>query len=137
MAAVTEVNVRPALWKPEDVQIGKAAADLDVGDPVVIDSDAVADPRYPCTYEAAASQSFVHGVVIKAGKAGGPVEVLLTGELDGYAGLTPGAPLSVVDGAIDDTAPAVEYTDSGTDTVTVNPTPQLYAISATRIRVRI
>ena len=137
MAAVTKVNVRPALWKPEDVQIGKAAADLNVGDPVVIDSDATVDPRYPCTFEAAASQNFIHGVVLKPGIAGQKVEVLLIGELDGYSGLTPGAPLSVVDGKIDDTAPSVEYTDSGDDTVDVTPMIQLYAISATRIRVRI
>jgi hypothetical protein len=123
LAAVDIGTIRPV--RVVDADIGKAAEDLIVGQPVVIDPAADEDPRYPCTYEAATAEALIHGVCLKPAVAGGPVEVCLIGEFDGYVDLTGGDPLSVAAGVIDDTAPAAGLQI------------QLYASSSTRIRVRI
>lgn len=123
MAAVTVVELHPV--EVLQAKKGKAAADFVVGKPVVIDGAATVDPRYPCTYKAATAEEFIDGIVLKPAKAGQIVEVLTLGEIDGYSGLTGGARLTVVAGAIDTTAPAA------------HAYPQLRAINATRIEVRI
>lgn len=122
MAAITEGNVRPVLV--ESAKRGKASADMARGQAVVIDAAAAADPRYDANYKAAIAEPFIHGVTLKACKAGGLVEIMILGEFDGYTGLTPGAPLSVAAGKIDATAPT-----AGRE--------QIYALSATRIAVRL
>lgn len=123
MAAVTAPNVHPVLV--ESAKIGKAAADLLRGKPVVIDSAATVDPRYPTTYKAADDETRVHGFVLYDAKAGNEVEVMCFGEFEGFTGMTPGAELTVVNGAIDATAPAEGIPS------------QLTAISATRLWVHV
>lgn len=106
MAAVTKVAVEVILAPADFNKIGKAAAALNRGDPVVIDSAAAVDPRYHTTYKKAASETFVDGVVLKPCQAGKEVEIGTYCELDGYSGLTQGARLTVISGNIDTTAPA-------------------------------
>lgn len=106
MAAVTKGTLRPLRADPINNRIGKASAILAVGDPVVIDAAAAADPEFQCSYKKAASETFVHGWVLKPAVAGGKVEINTDGEITGYSGLTPGAALTVASGNIDTTAPA-------------------------------
>jgi hypothetical protein len=123
MAAVTKVELHPA--EVVRAKIGKAAATLVVGDPVVIDAAAAVDVRYPCTYKKAVAEEYIDGIVLKNAVAGGPVEVMIEGEMEGYSGLTPAAKFTVAAGAIDTTARAAGVY------------PQLRAVNATRIDVRI
>ncbi len=106
MAAVTKGTLRPLRADPINNRIGKASAALAVGDPVVIDSAAAADPEFQTSYKKAASETFVDGWVLKPAVAGGKVEITTLGEITGYSGLTPGARYTVATGAIDSTAPA-------------------------------
>lgn len=121
MAAVTQVNVRPV--QVIEAKIGKAAAAFTRGKPVVIDSAAAVDPRYPCTYKAATAEVSFDGIVLRDCLAGREVEVLTRGELEGFSGLTPGQTLTVLAGVIDNTAAG-----SGLE--------RLKAISATRVWVK-
>jgi len=126
MAAVTKVD--PTFVSPVGYEVvlrGRATVDLEKGDPVVIDKAAADDPRWDTTFKKATAETFIHGVVIKKARANGTVEVLAHGEIDGFAGLPKGDPLSVVGGNIDTTAPAAGVH------------PQLVAINASRILVRI
>ncbi len=123
MAAVTKVQVLPV--EVVRAKIGKAAAALVVGDPVVIDEAAAADFRYTCKYKKAVAEQYIDGVVLKVAVAGGPVEVMIEGEFEGYSGMTPGAKLTVAAGSVDSVAPGAGVY------------PQLRAVNATRLDVRI
>lgn len=127
MAAITVVDPVPVLVDPYSVKLGKASANIAKGRPVVLDSAAAADPRYPGgSYKAAVAETTVHGITLKAAVAGQEIEVLAgQGEFEGFSGLTPGAGLTVAAGVLDSTAPA-----AGVDA-------QFIALTATRIWVRI
>lgn len=104
MAAITKVA--PKLVSPvgyENVFYAYASEALEAGDLAIITS-ATAPGGFDCVVEEA-DAAVAHGVVLKDVGAGGRAEIAWRGEMDGFSGLTPGAPLSVASGAIDDTAP--------------------------------
>lgn len=123
MAAITRSNPLYVSPPAEGAWImrGQASVDLAVSDPVVIDAAANPDARYDTAYKKATAEAYVDGIALFPVKAGGMVEVMVSGEMDGFSGLTPGAPLSVAAGVIDTTAPGAGIA------------PQLRAISKTRI----
>jgi hypothetical protein len=123
MAAVTKGTLSVA--RRNLAKKGKASAALLRGDPVVLDSAAAVDSRFDANYKKATAETTIHGIALKDAAAGGLVEVLTEGEMEGYSGLTVGAPLSVAAGAIDAVAP------SGTNPI------QLIALTATRIWVKV
>lgn len=123
MAAITKVD--PILVSPvgyESAQHGYAGDDFAAGDLVII-SGTPPDARWDVNYEPA-SAATADGIVLKACGEGGTVEVAYAGEMDGFSGLTPGAPLTVASGVIDNTAPA------GAASYTIR------AVTPTRIRFR-
>lgn len=70
-------------------------------------------------------------IVLKDAQAGGVVDLGSHGEMDGFSGLTAGAPLypsGTTAGAIDTSAPTAFAT-----TPAVTATPRIWAISTTRI----
>lgn len=123
MAAITKANplyVGPpaeGAW----IQRGQASVVLAAGDPVVIDGAANPDARYDTAYKKATAEAFVDGVALFPAAVGGTIEVMVTGEMDGFSGLTPGAAYTIVAGAIDTTAPAAGIA------------PQIKAVNKTRI----
>lgn len=124
MAAVTRVNV--AFVSPpgmEGIDRGFATEDIVRGDPVVI-SGAAPSRLFDCAVSKATGAE-AHGIAIKDKQTGGLCEFAFFGEIDGFAGLTPGAALTIAAGDVDDTAPAV-----GTST-------QIRAVNASRIRVNL
>lgn len=128
MAAITAVD--PILVSPvgyESAQHGYAGDDFEAGDLVII-SGSAPDARWDCNYEPA-SGATAHGIVLRDCAEGGTVDVAYEGEMDGFSGLTAGAPLSVVSGAIDSAAPTQADTDPAI-------TYTIRAVSATRIRFR-
>lgn len=123
MAAITVGTI--SLCSPvgyENVQFGYAGDDFDAGDLVII-SGTPPDARWDCAFEAA-DAAIAHGIVLKDVTEGGTAEVAFRGEIDGYSGLTPGAPLTVASGVIDNTAPANTQVGAAV----------IRAVSATRIR---
>lgn len=125
MAAVTKVAVAFVSPVGEYMsQRGYANENLEAGDPVVVDG-ASPSTKWDIAYSKADAEEFCDGVVYRDVLAGGTVEVVEQGEMDGYSGLTPGAAYTVVGGAIDTTAPAAGIR------------PQFRALNATRIRVSI
>lgn len=124
MAAIT--IVAPKLASPvgyENVFFAYASEDLDAGDLVVINTDAVPSSAFDCVVEVAAA-AIAHGIVLKDCAAGGQAEVCYRGEMDGYSGLTAGAALTVASGVIDNTAPANTQVGAAV----------IRAVNATRIR---
>lgn len=120
MAAIQKVApifVSPAGY--EVIDRGFARDTIAAGDPVVIDSVPYKDRTYDCAVLKATGTE-AHGIALKNVNAGGTCEFAIHAEMDGFTGLTPGAPLSIVGGAIDDTAPTGAV--------------QIRAVNATRIR---
>ena len=104
MAAITKVE--PILVSPvgyENVFYAYASEALERGDLVVITSATPPGGFENVVEEADAAVA--HGIVLKDCGLGGKAEIAWRGEMDGYSGLTPGAPLSVASGVIDDAAP--------------------------------
>lgn len=121
MAAIT--SNAPVLASPagyENVDFGYASEAIAAGDLVVITNAAAPSSRWDKVY-AKATGTTAHGIAIKAVGAGGTCEVAYRGEIDGFSGLTPGAPLSIVDGELDTTA----------------PTGQVFARAVTPTRIRV
>lgn len=113
MAAITAVG--PVLCSPtgyENVQHGYASANFNAG-ALVIMSGTPPSSRWDVSF-AAATAAVAHGVVLKKVTAGGTAEVAWRGEMDGFSGLTPGAPLSVATGVLDDTAPTAAQVGTST-----------------------
>lgn len=109
MAAVQkDPDFNPRLISPVGYQVadrGYAMDDFERGDPVIISATEAPSTEYDFAVERATGTDF-HGIALKDCLEGGLVEFAKVGELSGYIGLTPGAPLTVVGGNIDDTAPA-------------------------------
>lgn len=79
---------------------------LAMGEPVVISATPSPDSRWRYAVDQAVAQVDVFGIVLNESvPAGGTVDVLQEGELEGFEGLTPGTYLTVVGGQLDDTAP--------------------------------
>lgn len=86
-----------------------AGSDIESGDPIVISADAPPSLVYEYAVEKATG-SECHGFALVTVGETGLAEYTTQNEMDGYTGLTPGAPLYVVDGELDDAEPA----DGGT-----------------------
>lgn len=103
MAAITKVDPAPLSVGNEFNDAGYAAVAFTAGDPVIITGAAPPSRKWDATIGAATTEA--HGVALKDCAVGGTVEYGIVGEMDGFSGLTPGAPLTVVGGSIDTTAP--------------------------------
>jgi hypothetical protein len=105
MAAVQ--RDRPRLISPPGYEVadkGFALDDFLAGDPVII-SPIVAPSRQYDFSVARSTGAEAHGFALKDCKAGGTVEFARQAEISGFIGLVPGAPLSIVAGNLDTTAP--------------------------------
>lgn len=85
-----------------------AATDIESGDPIVIVDESPPSAVYEYAVAKADGEE-AHGFALVTVKQGGLAEYATQNEFDGYTGLTPGAPLYIVDGELDDTEP----TDGG------------------------
>lgn len=120
MAAIQKID--PIWVAPPGMEVidsGYAVEAINAGDPIVIDSAPIVDRRFTCAVKKATGTE-AHGICLKTVGAGGHAEFACQGEMDGYVGLTPGAALSIVGGAIDTTAPSGNA--------------QIRAVNPTRIR---
>lgn len=108
MAAITYVN--PSLVTPTGearIRRGEAAVDIKKGQAVALNG-APSSPRFEARYGLAATEATAIGIALKDVTAGNVVDVVVDGEVGGFAGLTAGAPLSVLNGVLNNTAPAGE-----------------------------
>lgn len=136
MAAVTRVDV--AFVSPpgmEGIDRGFATEAIVRGDPVVI-SGAAPSRLYDCSVSKATGNE-AHGIAIKDKQTGGLCEFAFFGEIDGFSGLTPGAPLSVVAGNLDTDPPVITGTTATGGASSHQPYAQLRAVNASRIRVNL
>lgn len=127
MAAVAKGKVRsvsPTGYEVNDK--GQAKVAIAVGDLIVIAPDPA--PRgFEMVFDKAPVTGITeaHAIALTPAEAGQLVNVAIQGEVDGFTGLTPGAPLypsTVTAGGIDTTAIA-------------GATVRIRAITATRLRV--
>lgn len=119
MAAVTRVDcilVSPPGEFGGDK--GYCTAAVEAGQPVII-AGTTPPNRLWSHSVSPASGTTANGIALKDCGAGGTVEYAFYGEMDGYSGLTPGAPLTIVGGLVDTTAPAAGVRR---DIVAVTPT---------------
>lgn len=105
MAAIqVAANGRVAPVAPPGMEVtdrGYAEEDLKAGDLIVISSDA--PPSVVDEFAVKkADGTEAHGICLVDCNQGGLAEFSTQNELDGYTGLTPGAGLTVIDGALDD-----------------------------------
>lgn len=120
MAAIQKVD--PIFVAPPGMEVidsGLALEAMEAGDPIIIDSAPNTNRLYTATVKKATGTE-AHGICLKTVGKGGHAEYACQGEMDGFAGLTPGSALSIASGAIDTTAP------SGT--------PQIRVVNPSRIR---
>ncbi len=106
MAAITSVN--PSLVTPVGearIRRGYATVAIGKGQGVAI-SGAPPSARYESAVGLAANVGVLIGIALKDAAVGSVCEFVVDGEVGGYAGLTPGARLTVVNGVIDNGAPA-------------------------------
>lgn len=124
MAAVTRLKRIQAVIPPgmEVNDRAEAEEDLVSGDLIIISPDPPSSAVYEHAVRKATGTEF-HGVALVKVNAGGLAEYTTCNELDGYTGLTPGQPLSVVGGEFDTTAPTGAV--------------RARAITTTRIRVNL
>ena len=106
MAVIT--TVAPSLVSPVGearIRRGEATEDIDAGQAVAIDG-APTNARYETALGLASSAADAVGLALKSVRQGEVVDVLIDGEMGGFADLTPGDLLSVTSGDLNDTAPA-------------------------------
>lgn len=106
MAAIT--SVRPSLVTPVGearIRRGEATEDISAGQAVALDG-APSSSRFESAVGLATDETTAIGIALKDVAEGGVCEVVIDGEVGGYADLTPGDVLSVVTGVLNDTAPA-------------------------------
>lgn len=104
MAAIT--RVRPSLVTPAGearIRRGEAAVDILKGQAVGL-VGAASSGMFESRVGLAANEGAAIGIALKDAYAGEVAEFVIDGEVGGYAGLTPGAKLSVINGNIDSTA---------------------------------
>jgi hypothetical protein len=122
MAAITRVaplHVSPPAY--EVIDRGRATEAIAVSDQIVIAGNSGSEQRVS---KCAAGAIECHGIALNSATAEGLVEYGVQGEMDGFSGLTPGAPLypsASTAGVIDTTA-------------TATPIARVRAILPTRIR---
>lgn len=106
MAAIT--YVAPSLSSPvgeNAIRRGEATVDIGKGQSVALNG-APSSARFEAAYGLAATETTAIGIALKDATIGNTVEVLISGLVGGYAGLTAGSQLSTVAGVLNDTAPA-------------------------------
>jgi hypothetical protein len=83
----------------------RAMENLVMGDPVVVSPTASTDTRFDFQV-VKATAGYVDGIVLdRRADANDAVDFCVSGEIEGFVGLTPGSFLSVAAGALDNTAP--------------------------------
>lgn len=123
MAAVTLVKAEyetPVGYEVNDS--GKYSEDVTAGTQLVINGESAGRKTWG---KCPTTETEAHGIAIKDGKSGGVAEVMVVGEMGGFSGLTPGAPLypsASVAGGTDTTKPT-------------NAVARIRATGANRIRV--
>ena len=135
MAAVTRVlhytrPVSPPGYEVNDK--GQAAVDLVAGDLLIITNATPGNGFERVWDKALVSTDNAHGIALMDAKVGAITSVGIQGEMDGFSGMTPGAPLypsTSVAGGLDTTAP-----DYAATTPAVPSIPNVRAITVTRIR---
>jgi hypothetical protein len=133
MAAVTRVKARPV--SPPGYEVndkGQAAAAIVAGDLLIITNATPGNGFERVWDKATTTTDNAHGIALMDAKAGAIVSVGIQGEMDGFSGLTPGAPLypsTAVAGGLDTTAP-----DFVATTPAVPAIPNVRAVTASRIR---
>jgi hypothetical protein len=114
MAAVTIGSLRPSLVAGYEVNDrGQAATAIVRGDLLIITATAPGPGFTKVWAKATAGVLEAHGIALKSAAAGRIVDVGIQGEMEGYTGLTPGAPLypsASVAGGLDTTATATPIT---------------------------
>lgn len=133
MAAVTRVKARPCT--PVGYEVVEKSATLTeavvAGDLLTLGASGWS--------KAATSTVNAHGIALQDGYAGQKdASVGIQGEMDGFSGMTPGAPLypsGTTAGGIDTTAPT-SYSAATTPAVAVPAAPDIRAVTASRIRYR-
>lgn len=106
MAAIT--YVAPSLVSPvgeNAIRRGQATEDISAGEAVAYDG-APTSARFETAFGLAADETTAIGIALTDATSGNQVDVLFAGFVGGFSGLTAGAPLSVVNGVLNDTAPA-------------------------------
>lgn len=106
MAAIT--SNFPSLATPTGearIRRGQAGVAIARGEAVAI-SGTPTSKMWETRYILAPTEATAVGIALNDAAAGAQVNVLIDGEIGGFADLTPGAQLSVVAGVLDDTAPA-------------------------------
>ena len=98
MAAIT--SVAPSLASPAgeaQIRRGEAGAAVAAGQAVAL-SGTPSSARFEARYILATSETTAIGIALKDAAAGEVVDVLISGLMGGYTGLTAGAQLSAVNG---------------------------------------
>src|SRR5437868_111246 len=133
MAAVTVGTLHPV--SPPGYEVndkGQAKVAITKGQLLIITNDTPNAGFEKVWDKAATSTTTAHGIALMDAAAGAVVSVGIQGEMDGFSGLTAGAPLfpsGSVAGGIDTTAPTAFAT-----TPAVTASPNVRAVSPTRIR---
>jgi hypothetical protein len=133
MAAVTVGTLHPV--SPPGYEVndkGQAAVAITKGQLLIIATTTPNAGFEKVWALATTATTTAHGIALMDAAAGGVVSVGIQGEMDGYTGLTPGAPLfpsGAVAGGIDTTAPTAFAT-----TPAVTASPNVRAVTPTRIR---
>lgn len=106
MAAVTRAKVRQATgFEGTHVERGMALVEIKAGDPVNVSASAV-DTRYDfAVTKVTGAADYCDGIALHDAQPNRKLEFIRRGEVEGFEGLTPGTSLSIVGGAIDNTAP--------------------------------
>lgn len=131
MAAVTRVKARPC--SPPAYEVVESAAVLTeavvAGDLLILGAAGWS--------KATTTTDNAHGIALQDGYAGQrDASIGIQGEMDGFSGMTPGAPLypsTAVAGGIDTVAPEF-YGAATTPAVSVPAQADIRAVSASRIR---
>jgi hypothetical protein len=107
MATIVKTNTLLVSPPAEGLHVirGMATVAIERGDPVDIDGSVDPRPRFDSAFTVATGVTCV-GIALMTVRANAMLEIAVTGEIDGYTGLTPGQPVSVVGGKLDTTAPA-------------------------------
>lgn len=107
MPAVSRAKVRIATgFEGAHVERGMAKVAIKAGDPVNIAADEVSTLYDFAVDKVSGAATYCDGIALHDAQPNRKVEILRRGEVEGYAGMTPGTSLSIANGDIDSTAPA-------------------------------
>lgn len=136
MAAVTRIRGRLATPSGEArIRRGLATVAIEAGQAVCVDGAAAPGTYQETAWRLAANAGEAIGLAIKDAAVNATVEVVIDGEVGGFSGLPKGQYLSVVAGALDDTAPTVTGTSATGGATSAPATSRFYAYSDTVVMV--